>query len=77
MGLPRGLEPAAARVEELATLEGVYRKHRAEYAAAPEEAEKLLAVGLKEFSTESPEELAAWVSVGRVILNLSETITRY
>ena len=65
------------RAEELATLEEVYRKHRDEYLVAPEEAKKLLAVGLKEIETESPEELAAWVSVARVLLNLSETITRY
>jgi hypothetical protein len=51
---------------------------RREFADKPEDATKLLKVGL----TPAPKdlqapELAAWASVCRVVLNLHETITRY
>ena len=56
----------------------LYEKHQAEYTANLDAASALLATGeapLTEGIT--PDELAAWTSVARVILNLHETIMRY
>ncbi len=69
-----GRQPTA---DESKVLAEVLTKHRAEYAAKPADAKKLVAVG----DTPTPkdinlEELAAWTGVCRVILNLHETITR-
>jgi hypothetical protein len=65
------------RQEELQVLGELYQKHLQEYSQDKVAAEKLLATG----ETSAPKELnvsdlAAWTSVSRVILNLSETITR-
>jgi hypothetical protein len=46
------------------------------YKGAPEDAGKLLSVGLSPHPDPTPE-LATWTSVARVFLNLHETITRY
>ena len=67
--------PTGAEVEVLVGLLG---KHRSEYASDPAAAKQLLSVG----AAANPKgaegvELAAWTSVCRVLLNLSETITRY
>ena len=43
----------------------------------PGDAAKLLKAGLAPVGAADPVELAAWIQVGRVILNLQETITRY
>jgi hypothetical protein len=44
----------------------------------PEDAQKLLAVGLADVPEGiPPEELAAWTNLARTVLNLHETITRY
>jgi hypothetical protein len=65
------------RMEELKILLALLKKHREQFAAKPEEAKKLLSVGDMAPPTDAkPEELAAWVSVCRTILNLHETITR-
>jgi hypothetical protein len=66
--------PLPAEVE---VLTGLYQKHLDEYRKDKDAAAKLLGVG----DAEPPKdldvpELAAWTSVARVILNLSETITR-
>lgn len=51
---------------------------REAFKAAPEDAKKYNAVGLKPVPDGvDPVELAAWSSVCRVVLNLHETITRY
>lgn len=66
-----------AKPEEVQVLLDVLNKHRKQFAEKPEDAKKLLAIG--DFAAPKdakPEELAAWVSVCRVILNLHETITR-
>jgi mono/diheme cytochrome c family protein len=64
--------------EEVKVLSDLYLKHRTEYDAEPELAKQVLSVGEhKAPSDVSPTELAAWTSVARTILNLSETITRY
>lgn len=51
---------------------------RSDLAEKPEDAAKLLKVGLSPAPKDIPApELAAWTSVCRVVLNLHETITRY
>ena len=56
----------------------LYEKHQTEYTANLDDANALVATG-EASTTEDVEsaELAAWTSIGRVILNLHETITRY
>ncbi|MBX9624324.1 MAG: DUF1553 domain-containing protein [Gemmataceae bacterium] len=69
-----GRDPKPAEAEVLL---GLLAKHRKEYAADPEAAKKLLAVGDMSPPKDVPAaELAAWASVCRVVLNLHETITR-
>jgi hypothetical protein len=64
--------------EEGKLLTDLYAKHAQEYAADREAARKLLSVGDHTMPKDADvAELAAWTSVARVILNLSETITRY
>jgi hypothetical protein len=63
--------------EELAVLMALFESEKARLAAAANEADELLSVGLKEVETADPVELAARTSVARAILNLHETITRY
>jgi hypothetical protein len=65
------------RAGEVAVLEKVFNEQKAVFAADPEAAKKLLAVG------DSPRdqkldtaELAAWTLVASAILNLDETITK-
>ena len=62
---------------ETRALVSLFEKQRARFAAAPEQAAALLAIG------ESPRnekldatELAAWASVASTILNLDETVTK-
>jgi hypothetical protein len=63
--------------QEAAVLIEVLEKHRKDFAEKPEEAKKLIAVGDAPAPEDIPsDELAAWTSVCRVILNLHETITR-
>ncbi|WP_395138874.1 PSD1 and planctomycete cytochrome C domain-containing protein [Armatimonas sp.] len=52
-------------------------KVRTEYAARPDDAKKLLAIGNSPAPTGEPIELASWATLCRVVLNLHETITRY
>ena len=64
--------------KELEIMTSLYEKHQAEYTANLDDANALVATG-EAATTEGvePAELAAWTSIGRVILNLHETITRY
>ena len=65
------------KAEETAILTALLMKHRAGFAAKPDETKKLLAVGDAPLPKDAePVELAAWTSVCRVILNLHETTTR-
>ena len=68
----------AAKPEVKALLLKLYKSHHKDYLAKPEEAKKLLAVGLKKRDESLKlEELAAWTSVCRSIFSLQQTITRY
>jgi hypothetical protein len=71
---PRDAERASLR-KFLTSVRGTYRDN-------PDDARKLLKVGLApapDYTSAgvSEAELAAWASVCRVVLNLHETITRY
>ncbi|HZT83349.1 MAG TPA: DUF1553 domain-containing protein, partial [Gemmataceae bacterium] len=66
-----------ARPEELKLLEALHAQHRKQYQADKAAAEALLKVGERPAPKDvDPAELAAWMSVARVVLNLHETITR-
>ena len=63
---------------ELETLVRMYEKQLAGFRENKAAAVKLVAVGEHPVAGKlAPEELAAWMSVTRVLLNLHETITRY
>lgn len=67
----------APTADESKILLGLLAKHRKQFAEKPDESKKLLSVGDVPAPKEmKPEELAAWVSVCRTVLNLHETITR-
>ena len=62
--------------EEQKLLEALYQRHLAEYRADTKAAEELLQTGERPLAKDIDKaELAAWTSVARVMLNLSETIT--
>ena len=64
--------------EELTLLTSLHEKQLARYRETPEDATKLLAVGLNPPADEKdPARLAAMTAVTRALLNLHETITRY
>jgi hypothetical protein len=68
----------APRAEESAALLALYQQHKQQFAADAAAAEALQKVGqVPAPDAMSAAELAAWTSVGRVILNLHETMTRY
>jgi hypothetical protein len=65
------------RSQEAQLLSDLYRKHLDEYSKDPASAEKLVQTGQAPVPKDmNLAELAAWTSVSRVILNLSEMITR-
>ncbi|MGL6096155.1 MAG: DUF1553 domain-containing protein, partial [Fimbriiglobus sp.] len=65
------------RPAEMKVLVALVEKHRAEYAAAPAEAAKVLKVGFAPPPKDvPPADLAAWTNAARVLLNLHESITR-
>ncbi len=64
--------------KEKQSLTAFIAKAREEYKAKPQDAAKLLKVGLAPSPANADSiELAAWTSVCRAVLNLHETITRY
>jgi hypothetical protein len=66
-----------ASPEEAKLVEGLYRKHLAQFSANKADAVALLTVGDRPAPKDvEAAELAAWTSVARVLLNLHETITR-
>ena len=63
--------------KELSLLSSLLTKHRGQYKADQTAAETLLKVGAKPADIKiEKDELAAWTSIARVVLNLHETITR-
>jgi hypothetical protein len=69
-----GRSPDKEEQQALATLLSTSEE---QYAAAPDEAERLLAVGLTPVPVDvKHEQLASWTIVARAILNMSETLTR-
>ena len=67
----------SAESEEATLLADLLKKHRAEFTADPKSAEALVSIGISARPNEvNLNELAAWTSVSRVLLNLNETITR-
>ncbi|MEZ0385513.1 MAG: DUF1553 domain-containing protein, partial [Verrucomicrobium sp.] len=79
--LNAAMELAAGRQlkrPELDSLTYFLNSQRELYKASPEDAAKLAKVGVSPLASGvNVEELAAWTSVCRVVLNLQETITRY
>jgi hypothetical protein len=66
-----------AKSEEVALLARLLQNHRGHFAADPAAAQTLVRIGISPRPDEiDAEELAAWTSVSRVLLNLNETITR-
>ena len=64
--------------QELEIMTNLYEKHQTEYTANLDAADALVATGEAPATKDiASDELAAWTSVARVILNLHETITRY
>ena len=64
--------------KELEIMTRLYEKHETEYTSNPDAADALIATGEAPVSEGvEPDELAAWTSVARVVLNLHETIMRY
>jgi hypothetical protein len=65
------------RPDELDTALSLVTKHLSEYKNDADAAKKFLSVGMTPPSEKiDPAELAAWTHVGRLILNLHESITR-
>ena len=62
---------------ETQSLLGFLQSQREVFKASPEDAQKLLATGLRPIPPSHHSDLAAWTSLCRVVLNLHETITRY
>ncbi len=63
--------------KEFTVLLAELNARREQYKSAPESAEQLLTVGESEVdSSLPPTELAAWTSVARVMMNLSEFVTK-
>jgi hypothetical protein len=63
--------------KEAAALASFLTEQRDHYKSNPEDATKLLAIGLAPKADFDPAEQAAWTQVARVLLNAQETITRY
>jgi hypothetical protein len=63
--------------EEQQALAVLLSRSEEQYAAAPDDAERLLAVGLTPIPVDlNHSQLASWTIVARAIMNLSETLTR-
>ncbi len=72
LALARAPKPA-----ESTSLRRFLAAQREHFRANPEDAAKLLRIGLAPAPTGDAPELAAWTSLARVLLNAHETITRY
>ncbi|HXQ81928.1 MAG TPA: PSD1 and planctomycete cytochrome C domain-containing protein [Opitutaceae bacterium] len=84
-GFGAGLDDAFRRLlarspsaREQESLQQFFEGQLAYYRGKPDEAKKVIAVGLHAApAAVDPATLAAWISVARVLLNLNETIVRY
>ena len=66
-----------ARNPEITVLTSLLEKHLEEFANDPDSANRLAAIGQHPVPANiNRQELAAWISVARALLNLHETITR-
>ena len=66
-----------ANSEEIELLTAIVTQHQQQYAKSPQDADKVLSVGLRPVPDYMNKQvLASWTSISRVILNLHETITR-
>jgi hypothetical protein len=64
--------------QERELLAGLLSRRRLEFAAAPDSARDLLAVGISPLDGDLAQvELAAWTATARAVLNLHESIARY
>ena len=64
--------------DEITALKSLLEKHKTEFSNNTNAAKELVSVGnLNPPENMKPESLAPWISVGRALLNLHETITRY
>jgi hypothetical protein len=67
----------APREDEVQVATALLEKHKAQYAQDAQAAGAILKVGFAPAPQDlAPAELAAWISVARVLLNLHETVTR-
>ena len=65
-------------VEERLLLKRLLEQELGRFQVNPEAATRLLSVGARPAPPQcTPAEFAAWTSVARVLLNLSETLTRF
>lgn len=67
----------APKVKELENLTRFLAEQRQQYAATPEEAAKLIRIGIAPAAARDPVEHAAWTQLARVLLNTQETLCRY
>jgi hypothetical protein len=66
-----------AKSEEIALLKSLLEKHRMYFNEKPKAAKSLVSVGMSPGNEQLKiEELAAWTSASRALLNLNETISR-
>ena len=80
--IKRAFELAVSRQPdafELAALKKLLESETQHYRVKPEDAEKLLDAVDKSIDAQplNQQELAAWTTVTRALLNLQETVTRY
>jgi len=64
------------RPEELQQLIGLFEAARADYAAKPEQAQRITNSSKTELKSDGLASLAAWTAVANVLLNLDETIMK-
>lgn len=66
-----------AEAEELAVMESLLKNERDHYGEHPDDAKRLVTVGESTLGKDAdPAELAAWMSVANMLLNLDETLTK-
>ena len=64
------------RPEDLKQLIGLFEFARADYAAKPDQAQKITNSSKTELKSDELASLAAWTTVANVLLNLDETLMK-